>query len=235
VVADALRGHDHRRRTASRGCGATSAERLHHVLIGRRHPRPAPGSSIASREIVLARRRQARPPAQRYQLPVGGLLLDDVTVLAQEVPGANDDQIRWLLRRARVSDLGEAGRIALGVVGLGIAWSRCSSCEATLSTHEEVDARQTDLVVSADTKGGEENQTLSEMVQAQLLACRLEVESDYSGPIERLGDGRYRAVLVPALDDSNRKQFGAASRTGSSTTSGSKWKSSIRSADDADG
>jgi hypothetical protein len=32
--------------------------------------------------------------------PSGGLLLDDVTVLAQEVPGANDDQIRRLLRRA---------------------------------------------------------------------------------------------------------------------------------------
>jgi hypothetical protein len=31
--------------------------------------------------------------------PSGGLLLDDVTVLAQEVPGANDDQIRTLLRR----------------------------------------------------------------------------------------------------------------------------------------
>ena len=31
--------------------------------------------------------------------PSGGLLLDDVTVLAQEVPGANDDQIRALLRR----------------------------------------------------------------------------------------------------------------------------------------
>lgn len=31
--------------------------------------------------------------------PSGGLLLDDITVLAQEVPGANDDQIRALLRR----------------------------------------------------------------------------------------------------------------------------------------
>lgn len=31
--------------------------------------------------------------------PSGGLLLDDVTVLAQEVPGADDEQIRWLLRR----------------------------------------------------------------------------------------------------------------------------------------
>ncbi len=34
------------------------------------------------------------------QYPSGGLLLDDVTVLAQDVPGASDDQIRKLLRRA---------------------------------------------------------------------------------------------------------------------------------------
>jgi len=32
--------------------------------------------------------------------PSGGLIVDDVTVLAQEVPGANDEQIRRLLRRA---------------------------------------------------------------------------------------------------------------------------------------
>jgi len=32
--------------------------------------------------------------------PRGGLLLDDITVLAQEVPGADDRQIRKLLRRA---------------------------------------------------------------------------------------------------------------------------------------
>jgi hypothetical protein len=31
--------------------------------------------------------------------PRGGLLLDDITVLAQEVPGADDTQIRKLLRR----------------------------------------------------------------------------------------------------------------------------------------
>ena len=33
--------------------------------------------------------------------PCGGLLVDDVTVLAQDVPGADDGQIRRLLRRAR--------------------------------------------------------------------------------------------------------------------------------------
>jgi len=32
--------------------------------------------------------------------PRGGLLVDDVTVLAQAVPGCDDDQIRRLLRRA---------------------------------------------------------------------------------------------------------------------------------------
>jgi hypothetical protein len=100
------------------------------------------------------------------------------------------------------------GRIALGVVGLGVGVVAVLLLrEATLSTHEEVDARETDLVVSAKTKSGERGQTLSEMVEAQLLTCRLEVESDYSGPIEHLGDDRFHAVLVPALDETNRKQF----------------------------
>jgi hypothetical protein len=100
------------------------------------------------------------------------------------------------------------GRLALGAVGLAIGVIGVLALrEATLSTHEPVDARETELVVSGKTKGGEENQTLSEMVEAQLLTCRLEVESDLAGPLERLGDGHFRAVLVPALDDSNRRQF----------------------------
>jgi HEAT repeat protein len=100
------------------------------------------------------------------------------------------------------------GRIVLGVVGATVGVVAVLLLrEATLSTHEPVSARQTDLLMSAKTKGGEENQTLSEMVQAQLLTCRLEVQSDLAAPIERRGDGRYRAVLVPALDDTNKRQF----------------------------
>jgi hypothetical protein len=49
-------------------------------------------SSPAGEEALI---RQLDP----ISYPSGGLLLDDVTVLAQDVPGANDDQIRRLLRR----------------------------------------------------------------------------------------------------------------------------------------
>ena len=45
------------------------------------------------------------------------------------------------------------------------------------------------------------------MVEAQLLTCRLEVTSDLAGPIEDLGDGRFRAVFEPAMDETNRRQF----------------------------
>jgi hypothetical protein len=96
--------------------------------------------------------------------------------------------------------LGAVG-VAIGVVGI------LALREATLSTHESVAAAQTELVMSADTKGGERNQTLPEMVEAQLQACRLEVASDVDGPIESLGEGHFRAVLAPALDETNRRQF----------------------------
>jgi hypothetical protein len=96
--------------------------------------------------------------------------------------------------------LGAVG-VAIGIVGI------LALREATLSTHEPVTAAQTELVMSADTKGGERNQTLPEMVEAQLESCRLEVASDVEGPIEDLGDGHFHAVLAPALDETNRRQF----------------------------
>jgi hypothetical protein len=55
--------------------------------------RVASNTSSPAGEQSLARR------LTRISYPSGGLLLDDITVLAQEVPGANDDQIRQLLRR----------------------------------------------------------------------------------------------------------------------------------------
>lgn len=99
-------------------------------------------------------------------------------------------------------------RLVLGAVGLAVGVVAVLALrEATLSTHEEVDARETELVVSGERRGGEKSQTLSELVEAQVSTCRLEVDSDLVGPLERLDDGRYRAVLAPALDETNRKQF----------------------------
>jgi hypothetical protein len=99
-------------------------------------------------------------------------------------------------------------RAALGLVGLGAGVAGVLALrEATLSTHEQVAGRGMELVVSARTKGGEQGQTLAEMVEAQLLTCRLEVTSDLAGPIESLGDGRFRVLLEPAMDQTNRRQF----------------------------
>jgi hypothetical protein len=55
--------------------------------------RVAAGTSSPAGEQALARQLSS------ISYPSGGLLLDDVTVLAQEVPGADDAQIRQLLRR----------------------------------------------------------------------------------------------------------------------------------------
>jgi hypothetical protein len=99
-------------------------------------------------------------------------------------------------------------RFALGLVGLGIGVIAVLALrEATLSTHGPVAGREMELVVSARTNSGERGQTLAEMVEAQLLTCRLEVNSDLASPIETLGDGRFRAVLEPVMDQTNRRQF----------------------------
>ena len=100
------------------------------------------------------------------------------------------------------------GRLLLGVVGLVIGVAGVMALrEATLSTHETVAGDGMEVVLSARTAGGERSQTLSEMVEAQVLTCRLEVTSDLVSPIEDLGDGRYRAELTPAMDETNRRQF----------------------------
>jgi hypothetical protein len=101
------------------------------------------------------------------------------------------------------------GRVVLAVVGLVVgAIGVLALREATLSTHRTVtDAERTTLVIEAEVKGTEHNQTLDETVEAILTACRLEVSSDLEGDPRPLGDGVYEASLVPPLDESNRRQF----------------------------
>ena len=98
--------------------------------------------------------------------------------------------------------------VALGAVGLGIGVVAVLALrEATLTTHADVVPPSTELVVAADVKGGEPGQTVAEMVEAVVLACRLEVASDVDGAIEPLGGDRFRLSLVPGLDESNRRQL----------------------------
>lgn len=88
---------------------------------------------------------------------------------------------------------------ALAVLGLR---------EATLSTHQPVPEGSTvEVVLEAEERGSEPGQTLDEIVAAKVQLCRLEVTSDVVGEVEPLGGGRYRAVLTPTLDQTNRRQF----------------------------
>jgi hypothetical protein len=101
------------------------------------------------------------------------------------------------------------GRLLLGVVGLGVGALLVSALrEATLSTHQSIDPDSTiELTVHARSHNAESGQTLPEMVQAQLLTCRLEVTSDIVGPLRYEGDGRFRALFAPSMDETNRRQF----------------------------
>lgn len=98
---------------------------------------------------------------------------------------------------------------ALAVVGVVIGVSGALALRsATLTVHQPVlPGSRIELVVDARARGREHGQTLPEMVQAQVLLCRLEVSSDLVGDIEEITAGRYRAVLSPSMDHSNRRQF----------------------------
>ena len=55
---------------------------------------------VASKTSTPAGEVRLTRQLESISYPRGGLLVDDVTVLAQNVPGADDEQIRKLLRRA---------------------------------------------------------------------------------------------------------------------------------------
>jgi hypothetical protein len=100
-------------------------------------------------------------------------------------------------------------RVIVGALGLTVGvFGVIALREATFSTHQHVDPdSRVEIVLDAKTRHREFRQTEPEMVEALVLACRLEVSSDVVGPIKAEGNGRYRIVLQPALDDTNRKQL----------------------------
>ena len=110
-----------------------------------------------------------------------------------------------------------AASVALGAVGLAVGVVGVLALrEATLSTHQPVAAATRDRRswCRARTTGGERSQTLPRWSRPSCSTCRLEVDlRPRRRPVEPLGDGRFRAVLSPSLDETNRRQFRAASRT----------------------
>jgi hypothetical protein len=100
-------------------------------------------------------------------------------------------------------------RLALAIVGVLIGLGAVFALRtATMATHQSVDPDSTlELVVAARKKGGEEAQTLDEMVNAAVLSCRLRVNTDLQATMRTVGRGHYRGVLAPALDESNRTEF----------------------------
>lgn len=104
-------------------------------------------------------------------------------------------------RRVLTGVLGAAGLVVgiLAVVALR---------EATMSTHQSVAAgSRVEVVMDARTRHGEASQTAAEMVDAQLRTCRLQVDADVVGAVRPAGGHRFRAVLSPALDETDRRQF----------------------------
>lgn len=81
--------------------------------------------------------------------------------------------------------------------------------DATLSRHEHVEPdSEIELVVDVHRHGGNERtHTDAEVVLALIDTCRLEVKSDVAGPLEDLGAGRFRGVLAPSMDPTDRRQF----------------------------
>ena len=100
-------------------------------------------------------------------------------------------------------------RVVLGVAGLVIGGLAVVALrEATLSTHHRVDPHSRDeVVLTARSERAERGQSLAELVEALVITCRLEVTSDVEVPVESLGEDRFRVVLAPALDETNRRQF----------------------------
>lgn len=104
-------------------------------------------------------------------------------------------------RRLVTGLLGIAGLVAGAVAVMALR-------EATMSTHSPVArASRVEVVMDARTRHGVPSQTTAEMVDAQLRTCRLQVDTDVAGALRPAGPHRFRAVLRPALDETDRRQF----------------------------
>ena len=173
-------------------------QRLHHVPRGRRCAdlRAWHGSSTGSRRRhrrrsaksgwrVPSRRSAIRPaacssttsPSSRKTYPVP-TTSRSASSYGAAVTGF-DHGAPARARRRRAGDRCRSRVIAY-------ATPRCRRTSGSRGT------RRSSWWSTGASKNAEGGQTLGEMVQAQVLACRLEVNSDVVGRIESEGDGRFR-------------------------------------------
>jgi hypothetical protein len=101
------------------------------------------------------------------------------------------------------------GRVLLAAVGIAVGIGGVLALrEATLSTHQHVDADSKSVVVlDAWVRHGEQGQTLFEMVEAVLMACRLQVGRSDVTSIRQDSEHRFEAELRRGLDQTNRRQL----------------------------
>jgi hypothetical protein len=100
-------------------------------------------------------------------------------------------------------------RVVLAVVGIAVGVGGVLALrEATLSTHQRIGPDSKSVVVlDAWTRHGERDQTLFEMVEAILQACRLQVGRSDVVRIDHDGGHRFEAELRRGLDQTNRRQL----------------------------
>lgn len=96
-----------------------------------------------------------------------------------------------------------AAAVTVVILGVGVVALR----DATLSTHQSVPSDSSiELIFRIASHGAESGQTVDEIAEALVITCRLEVTSD-PGSIERLEGQRFRVILRPSMDATDRRQF----------------------------
>ena len=111
------------------------------------------------------------------------------------------------------------GAVILGAVGLAVGVGAVLAMrEATLSTHQAVGKdSEAVILLDATVNDPEGGRTVDDMIEALLLACRLEVDNSVlvsepgGDPVvgRDAGDGHtlYRVVVRPGLDQTNQRQL----------------------------
>ena len=96
--------------------------------------------------------------------------------------------------------------VAALVVLVGVVLLR----EQTMTRHQPgVPGTATEVIVTAASRNNEPASTVTELTQALVSTCRLEVDAEPASDLERLSSEhhRYLLVLAPALDEFDQRQL----------------------------